>query len=173
MMAMVIVFVLKRVSNCDLNCGWFPDFCLRFRQYFNRFRRFLNSRNISQKGHSKIPTSRRTIDNGFWAKNDPRNFSKKLKKNSFEFRVRQSVDLFWRWIFQAFSSAVVLCVFIFMINLMYRIQFMNFIYVIHLMCWNYLIDLITRNRNRKIKTTALTETTKGGCLLYTSPSPRD
>ena len=25
---------------------------------------------------------------------------------------------------------------------------MNFIYVIHLMCWNYLIDLITNNRNR-------------------------
>ena len=28
---------------------------------------------------------------------------------------------------------------------------MNFIYVIHLMCWNYLIDLITRNTNRKNK----------------------
>ena len=25
---------------------------------------------------------------------------------------------------------------------------MNFIYVIHLMCWNYLVDLITHNRNR-------------------------
>ena len=25
---------------------------------------------------------------------------------------------------------------------------MNFIYVIHLMCWNYLIVLITHNRNR-------------------------
>ena len=24
---------------------------------------------------------------------------------------------------------------------------MNFIYVIHLMCWNYLVDLITHNRN--------------------------
>ena len=29
---------------------------------------------------------------------------------------------------------------------------MNFIYVIHLMCWNYLIDLITHNINRKQKT---------------------
>ena len=28
---------------------------------------------------------------------------------------------------------------------------MNFIYVIHLMCWNYLIDLITDNRNRNSK----------------------
>ena len=28
---------------------------------------------------------------------------------------------------------------------------MNFIYVIHLMCWNYLIDLITHNRNRNSK----------------------
>ena len=25
---------------------------------------------------------------------------------------------------------------------------MNFIYVIHLMCWNYLIVLISQNRNR-------------------------
>ena len=28
---------------------------------------------------------------------------------------------------------------------------MNFIYVIQLMCWNYLIDLITDNRNRNSK----------------------
>ena len=35
--------------------------------------------------------------------------------------------------------------FIFMIYLMY---FINFIYVIHLMCWNYLADLITHNRKR-------------------------
>ena len=25
---------------------------------------------------------------------------------------------------------------------------MNFIYVIHLMCWNYMVVLITHNRNR-------------------------
>ena len=35
-----------------------------------------------------------------------------------------------------------------MIDLMYWISFMNFIYVVHLMCWNYLIVLITQNRNR-------------------------
>ena len=40
---------------------------------------------------------------------------------------------------------------------------MNFIYVIHLMCWNYLVDLITHNRNiRGNQTTAGTETTKEG-----------
>ena len=35
-----------------------------------------------------------------------------------------------------------------MIYLMYWIYLMSFIYVIHLMCWNYLIGLITHNRNR-------------------------
>ena len=32
---------------------------------------------------------------------------------------------------------------------MYGICVMSFIYAIHLMCWNYLIDLITKNRNNR------------------------
>ena len=39
--------------------------------------------------------------------------------------------------------------FIFMIYLMYWIYLMSFIYVIHPMCRNYLIDLITQNRNSR------------------------
>ena len=30
---------------------------------------------------------------------------------------------------------------------MYWIYLISFIYVIHQMCWNYMIDLITLNRN--------------------------
>ena len=40
---------------------------------------------------------------------------------------------------------------IFMIYLMHWIYLMSCIYVIHLMCWNYMIDLITRDKNRKNK----------------------
>ena len=38
--------------------------------------------------------------------------------------------------------------FIFMINLMYCVYLMSFMYDMHPMCWNYLVDLITHNRNR-------------------------
>ena len=55
---------------------------------------------------------------------------------------------------------------------------MNFIYVIHLMCWNYLIDLITdnRNRNSKNRSNSIHCNNKGGRarsarppLLFPSP----
>ena len=39
---------------------------------------------------------------------------------------------------------------------------MNFIYVIHLMCWNYLIDLITDNRNRNKINSTIHCNSKGG-----------
>ena len=48
---------------------------------------------------------------------------------------------------------------------------MNFIYVIHLMCWNYLIDLITDNRNRNSKNRSNTSdgNNKGGRALSARP----
>ena len=55
---------------------------------------------------------------------------------------------------------------------------MNFIYVIHLMCWNYLIDLITdnRNRNSKNRSNSIHCNNKGGrarsaCPPLSFPSP--
>ena len=46
---------------------------------------------------------------------------------------------------------------------------MSFIYVIHLMCWNYLIDLITRNRNRKNKNNSRDWYYKRGRALKRAP----
>ena len=48
---------------------------------------------------------------------------------------------------------------------------MNFIYVIHLMCWNYLIDLITdnRNRNSKNRSNSRDGNNKEGRALRTRP----
>ena len=48
---------------------------------------------------------------------------------------------------------------------------MNFIYVIHLMCWNYLIDLITdnRNRNSKNRSNGGDRNNKGGRALRARP----
>ena len=50
---------------------------------------------------------------------------------------------------------------------------MNFIFVIHLICWNYLIDLIADNRNRKSKNRSNSgdANNKGGCALRARPPP--